>query len=104
MTLNILMESAPWPTGIDVPSVQPPHEKLIHCLPVFNMNRKVNHPLLQLLPGEVAVVEGLDEVVAENEAVEVVTLLDEAASLLANPPPTLANLFDLEHHKLVIKL
>ena len=46
MTLNILMQSAPWSTGIDVPSVQPPHEKLIHCLPVFNMNRKVSHPLL----------------------------------------------------------
>ena len=54
-------------------------------------------------------VEGLgvvevDEVVAEDVVLQVVKLLDEAASLLANPPPELAYLFDLEHHKLVITL
>ena len=49
-------------------------------------------------------VEGLDEVVAEDVVLEVVTLLDEAASLLASPPPELANLLDLEHHNLVIIL
>ena len=72
------------------------------------MNRKVTHPSYQPL-GEVVVVEGLgvvevDEVVAEDVVLQVVKLLDEAASLLANPPPELANLFDLEHHKLVITL
>ena len=98
VTLHILMQSAPWHTAIDVLFVQPPHEKLIHCLPVFNMNRKVSHPLLQLLPGEVAVVEGLDEVVVEVEVVEVVTPLHEAAILLASPPLKLVNLSDLEPH------
>ena len=45
-------------------------------------------------------VEGLDKVVVEDEVVEVVTLLHEAASLLASPPPKLVNLSDLEHHTL----
>ena len=74
------------------------------------MNRKVSQPQLCLLLGEVVVVEdldvveGLDEVLAEDMVLQVVKLLDEVASLLANPPPELANLFDLEHHKLVITL
>ena len=69
------------------------------------MNREVSHPFYRLL-GEVVVVEGLgvvevDEVVAEDMVLQVVKLLDEAVSLLANPPPELANLFDLVHHRLV---
>ena len=69
------------------------------------MNRKVSHPSDQPL-GEVVMVEGLgvvevDEVVAEDVVLQVVKLLDEAVSLLANPPPELANLFDLVHLRLV---
>ena len=64
------------------------------------MNRKVSQPQPCLLLGEVVVVEGLDveegldEAVAEDVVLEVIKILDEAASLLANPPPELANLFD----------
>ena len=59
------------------------------------MNRKVSHPSDQP-HGEVDVGEGLgvaevDEVVAEDVVLQVVKLLDKAVSLLANPPPELAN-------------
>ena len=69
------------------------------------MNREVSHPSYRPL-GEVVMVEGLgvtevDKVVAEDVVLQVVKLLDEAVSLLANPPLELANLFDLVHLRLV---
>ena len=61
------------------------------------MNRKVNHPLPHLLPGEVVMVEGLDEVVEEE--VEAVTPLHEAAIHLDTPiHQHLVNLSDLALH------
>ena len=61
------------------------------------MNRKVNHPLPHLLPGEVVVVEGLDEVVEEE--VEAGIPLHEAAIHLDTPTHQhLVNLSDLALH------
>ena len=64
------------------------------------MNRKVNHPLPHLLPGEVVVVEGLEEVVEEEvKVVEAVIPLHEAAIHLDTPiHQNLVNLSDLALH------
>ena len=71
------------------------------------MNSKANHPLPHLLPGEVDVVEDLDEVVEEEvEVVEAVIPQHEAATHLDTPTHQhLVNMSDLALHTLqIIKL
>ena len=68
------------------------------------MKSKVNHPLPHLLPGEVDVVEGLDEVV-EEEVEAVIPQHEAAIHLDTLTHQHLDNLSDLVLHILqIIKL